>query len=449
MHQPLRDESQEREGAPAPNPRTLALYPILAVAFTGAAFSLIKTGRDAVFFSNIGLADLPWAYLWTEIGLGFAAQLHLGAMRRWGTRRSRVGVFVLSAIAFVVFSVLMAGGASELVRMLFPIVPVVFAALFSTAWLLAGDLLDGAPQPEVQRAYGLIGAAAMLGGIGGALGAKALGMIISAPYLVAAGGVLLFGGAAICVRGHAQRQDLAGRIRTGQVRARSSAGPEALNAIALLKHPYTRVLLIISAVASLTAMYTEFQFYAAAMGGGAANAQFFANYYIVLCVASLIFQIVITPRIQSRFGVSRALMILPFGVLGGAGLVALTTTVMTQSVFRVVETSLKNSIHRSSWEQVFLHFDPARRAAIKVMIDGAVSRIAGIAGALALHFLMVERVAAAPGSLALVTAVAGMLIPIAAFWLFMTRALERTESPITGSECKLEWGEDGIRLPDS
>jgi hypothetical protein len=159
--------------------RALAKYPIIAVGLTGAAFSCIKTGRDAIFFTKTGLSDLPAAYLWTEIGLGVAAYIHLSAMRRFGSRNTRLAVFTVCAALFFAFVPFAAPQYHTLVQVLFVGVPVVFAALFATAWLLAGDLLEGEDPKFLQKAYGFIGASAMLGGILGALLAKLIAPMIS------------------------------------------------------------------------------------------------------------------------------------------------------------------------------------------------------------------------------------------------------------------------------
>ncbi len=42
--------------------RSAALYPILAVGLTAAAYIAIRTGRDAAFFTRTGLQQLPAIY---------------------------------------------------------------------------------------------------------------------------------------------------------------------------------------------------------------------------------------------------------------------------------------------------------------------------------------------------------------------------------------------------
>lgn len=422
---------------------SVAKYPVLVLGLTGVAFSCIKTGRDSIFFSDTGLAELPAAYFWTEIGLGVAAYIHLSAMKKFGSRRTRLGVFVLCAALFLAFVPFARADYRFLVQLLFPLVPTVFAAMFANAWLLAGDLLEGAEQKVVQRVYTFVGASAMVGGILGGLLAKAAAVRLDAGGLIGLGGAVLFLAAVVAARAHAAHPVDPAERAAVQVGGPISA--EGRDALAFFKEPYTRRLLAISALGTLTAMYVEFQFYAAAFASGRAGPNFFADYYVILCVASLALQIVIAPWVQSRFGLARTLLVLPAGVLGGAGMVAFTTTVITQSLYRVLETALKNSIHRSSWEQVFLKYDRERRAAVKVMIDGTVPRLAGVLGAVALWIVIeLEGTSVVHSSVWPIW----VLLPVSAIWVYTTSVLARPQESAAkpdlepATECR-------IRVPDS
>lgn len=424
--------------------RAIAWYPILAVGATGAAFSLIKTGRDAVFFATSSITSLPAANLWAELGLALGAYLHLSAMRRFGARRTRVGVFAVGGAAFLAYALLPGTIAAAAGPALFPAVPVAFAALFAAAWLLAGDVLEGADRDTTAWAYSRIGAAAMAGGIAGGVAAKGLAAAIEPAHLVGAGGLVLVATAGLATRAHRAAPAFATQDTGDGTRGDGGARD-------LFLHPYTRVLFAISSLAALAAMLVELQFYAAASLSGQAGAGFFADYYVYLCAVSLVFQLSVTPWLQARWGVSRALLILPAGVLGGAGAVALFTTVASQSMFRVLETSLKNSIHRSSWEQVFLFYDRERRAAMKVIVDGTVPRIAGIAGSGALYLTFAGGAAPmSPAAIGLV--LAAILVPLAGAWMFVTARLERQGPPaggVAGDGGQLPAGEPAIRIPDS
>ena len=145
--------------------RTRTRYPILAVGLSMVGFIIIKTGRDSVFFQDQGLFDLPLAYVYIAAASLPAAMMHLGAIARWGARRTRTGLFVLSALTLSPFTPFLQVGNSVLLLAFFVAVPTIFAAVFAGAWLLAGDLLEEATDEIKRWAYSRIGAASMIGGI--------------------------------------------------------------------------------------------------------------------------------------------------------------------------------------------------------------------------------------------------------------------------------------------
>jgi len=67
--------------------KSSAWYPILAVAISMVGFISIKTGRDAVFFSQGGLRQLPLVYILMALVSVPAAMTHLEAIKRWGAAR--------------------------------------------------------------------------------------------------------------------------------------------------------------------------------------------------------------------------------------------------------------------------------------------------------------------------------------------------------------------------
>ena len=108
------------------------------------AFISIKTARDTVFFNEGGLSQLPVAYIWIALASVPAGMLHLAAMKRWGVRRVRTGLLILTAGLFLLFAPFTAGENKLAMMAMFVLVPVVFAAVFAAAWLLAADIFDGA-----------------------------------------------------------------------------------------------------------------------------------------------------------------------------------------------------------------------------------------------------------------------------------------------------------------
>ena len=130
-----------------------------------------------------------------------------------------------------------------------------------------------------------------------------------------------------------------------------------------------------AAITGLIGVLVEFQFYlAAATSGNSAeqNTRFFANFYLALGGGAFLIQVFIAPRLQARFGLHRSLMVLPFALLGGAAtLVVGGSSMMIRSGLRLTEGGLKASLHRSSWEQVYLPIKRLHRSVAKIIIDGA------------------------------------------------------------------------------
>ena len=119
--------------------KSRAWYPILAVGVSMVGFISIKTGRDAVFFSSGGIKQLPLAYIFIAIASVPAAIMHLKAIEWWGSRKVRTGVFLVAAFTFLCFVPFVDIKHRVLMLGLFVLVPILFAAVFAGAWLLAGD----------------------------------------------------------------------------------------------------------------------------------------------------------------------------------------------------------------------------------------------------------------------------------------------------------------------
>ena len=377
--------------------RSLTWYPVLAVGVSMLGFIMVKTGRDAVFFQDSGLRRLPMAYVWIAMASVPAAMMHLKALERWGARRTRTGILLVAASLFFLFVPFTDGAQRSVVTLLFVMVPTAFAAVFAGAWLLAGDILEGADQSTKSWAYSRIGAASMVGGILGGLCARGLSELVGPRYLIAAGAFVLVLVALVVLRAH----------RSHPIESVSADASPSANAISddepagsppmfefllkqsdLVRQPYVRALLGISGLGALAALYIDFQFYATTVAMGNNNAHFFASFYIVLNAVSLALQLWAAPWLQRRFGVGGALLLLPTALLGSAGVFSLWATAQARTVLKVTEGGLKSSIHRFIWEQAFLPIGRGRREVVKILADGMAARVSeGIGAAVLLIWL--------------------------------------------------------------
>lgn len=360
--------------------RKKILYPSLALGLTTAAFIIAKTGRDALFFQGKGIFQLPVATLMIVSASLPLALLFVKAMKIWGARPARLGIMGLAAIALGSAAPFLEPGDSALLFNVFVFIPAVFALIFASLWLLASDIFENTAKPEAARAFSKIGASSLAGGMVGGFIAKGLGPLVQPKGLIFGAALLILAGAALICRIH--------RIFPSNLGANKSSN-RSRRALAPIANRYAVTLMLIAMTGALAGLLIDVQFYisaASASVGSGGNANFFANFYIMLNFSSLLLQLYATPKIQVKIGIRGGLMVLPFALVGSAGFASAAATAFSLSVLRVTEGGLRSSIHRSIWEQAFVAIDSSDRPVVKIAADGIAARIAEGAAAIALYF---------------------------------------------------------------
>ncbi len=135
-------------------------------------------------------------------------------------------------------------------------------------------------------------------------------------------------------------------------------------------------------------------------------------------------------------------MVLPIALLGGAaGLVMVSTTILSRSILKVAEGGLKASIHRSIWEQVFLPLGGKRREMAKVMVDGLFARVSEGMAAVGLY-IWLSRIQSLEADLDL-SWISWVIFAAVLLWVVLTRYLAKQGG------AKIDELDPVIRLPDS
>jgi len=337
-----------------------------------AAFVLVKTARDALFFTGGGIEALPHAYLGIAI-FSLPLALATGAFTRLtGPRRARVLLPVLASALFLVLAGRPGDPGSTRLTIFFMLVPLLFGLLFSTAWLLAGELLEGQLYDGQVAAYQWIGAASILGGaIGGAL-ARALAGRLSPLALLGAGCACLVASAGVMAWTQLRYRTASRPAERAEATA-VLAGPAAAPAeaeftagasrsapavslagflrrvLGVAREPYVRRLAMVAMVGALTGVLVEFLFYllaassARSMGG---NARFFANAYLVMNASAFLLQVVVFRPLQRWIGITGTLLTLPLVLFGGASVLLAGLVMTVGSGLRIAEGGVKQSLHR-------------------------------------------------------------------------------------------------------
>jgi ATP/ADP translocase len=247
-------------------------------------------------------------------------------------------------------------------------------------------LFEKTPKSEAALAFSKIGASSLAGGMVGGFVAKGLGPYFEPKWLILIGGVIILVAAVLVARIHRKfPTNIAGK-KDGNIKG---------GYLAPLSNPYALTLLWIAMTGALAGLLIDVQFYISATSaamGSKGNANFFANFYIMLNFGSLLLQLFATPKIQEKVGVRGGLMVLPFALVGGASFATAAATAFSLSVLRVTEGGLRSSVHRSIWEQAFIPVDSSERSVVKLAVDGIGARIAEGVAAIGLY-LWVQRVA--------------------------------------------------------
>jgi ATP/ADP translocase len=424
--------------------RLKTVYPALALGSLTAAFIIAKTGRDALFFQGKGIFQLPVATLMLAAASLPLAMIFVKVMKTWGARPARIAIMIFAAVVIALTAPFLQPGDSPLLFNVFIFIPSIFGIMFASLWLLATDIFEKTPKPEAALAFSRIGASSLAGGMVGGFVAKGLGPYLEPKWLILIGGVIILIVAVLVVTIHR-------KFPTNIITKKDNN--KNTGYLAPLSNPYALILLLIAMTGALAGLLIDVQFYISATSaamGSKGNANFFANFYIMLNFGSLLLQLFATPKIQEKVGIRGGLMVLPFALIGGASFATAAATAFSLSVLRVTEGGLRSSVHRSIWEQAFIPVDSSERSVVKIAVDGIGARIAeGIAAAGL--YIWVQRVA--PGG-----AVAGPLdtrwmawltLATVIAWLVITQKLQvqiRKEPAISRAQRTPEI--DCERFPD-
>jgi MFS family permease len=335
--------------------RAQTFYPALALALMTAAFIISKTGRDALFFQGKGIFRLPVATMTITAASLPLAILFVKAMKSWGARRTRLGLLLFAGAALSLAAPFLEAGGSPLLFNVFIFIPSAFGIMFASLWLLAADIFETTAKPQAARAFSKIGASSLAGGMLGGFVAKGLSPLIEAKWLILVGALMIFLVALLVALTHR-------RFASNIVAKRDDKKKSAW--FAPLANSYARILLVISMLGALAGLLIDVQFYISATGasmGSKGNANFFANFYIMLNFSSLLLQLFVTPKIQDKIGIGGGLMVLPLALAGSAGFASAAATAFSLSALRVTEGGLRSSIHRSIWEQAFIPIESGER----------------------------------------------------------------------------------------
>lgn len=386
---------------PAERRPVLATFGSLLLIVIG--HTVLETVRDALFLRHVGVSGLGWMYI-----VAAALTLALGSVsarigERFGARRALVVVQLASAAGTLAFFAL--PKSQSMLMALYAFSAVSGALLVPQLWSVVAGLFHAG---QSRRLFGTVAVAGILGAVIGSVLAVLALLVIRVELL------LLVTAAAFAASAGAVA--FAPRVRSRSESALCARGP------AMSVFGQERILWRIAAVVALGAITTllvDYAFKAAVTAHVPADqlGSFFARYYAVMNVLSLVVQLGIAGRVLSRAGVVGTTGVLPSAILSGA-LVSLLTGGAFLAVLglKVMDATLRHSVHRTGLELVYLALPTSARNRAKPLIDGAVARVSQAAGA-GLLLLLVAAGWDSVGFVVLLAAAGAFLWGIAAWSL--------------------------------
>jgi len=361
------------------------LYSFLAMT----SYNIVKPITRSEFISSLGADNLPWVQFGAGVLIGFLMQGYTVLMkpvpRRWTIPVTQAGMAGLLVLFWFMFTTI---GADWVAVAFYVLALILGILLISQFWTLANDVYD--PR-QAKRIFGFIGGGASLGGATGAaltaylvesIGAKEM-LLISATIM----GLCFF-----IVTVIMRREKAAGTsdaTKTGEEEGVSSG--EAIQLLRSSRH--LQVIALVIAFAAVGAAIIEQQLnMAAAEAKGASNsdaiAAFLAQVTVYLSLIGFVIQVGLTSRIHRVLGIGFALLILPMSLGTTAVIMLFNRALWAPGLARVLDTSLRYTVDKTSREVLFLPLPSELKYRAKPFIDVTMDRLAKGLGALLILVLI-------------------------------------------------------------
>jgi AAA family ATP:ADP antiporter len=361
---------------------SLTLFLMFAYSFLAmAGYNIVKPATRSQFINSLGADNLPYVQLVAGLVMGFVIQGYTSAMRllprRWVFAATQGVMVVLLLVFWVLFKT-----EKDWVSVAFYLWGVLAGSLLiSQFWSLANDIYDAR---QAKRLFGFIGGGASLGGIIGAglagRYARAIGtnnlLIVAAMFLAVCG---------VTVWAIAAREKPGGTSVPGA----EEKGMSPREAIALLiKSKHFQIIALVISFAAIGAGIIEQQLNMAveqAIPGKDARTAFLGNVIFYSSIAGFLIQMTLTSRVHRLLGIGFALLLLPISLGGTAILMLAIPALWTSTTARVLDTSLRYTVDKTTREILFMPLPTAMKYRAKPFADVAVDRFAkGVGAAVAL-----------------------------------------------------------------
>ena len=333
--------------------RTLLMFLYYFIVI--ASFWFLKPARSALTVQNLSADPIPKLRVVSALLLSVVVVVYSMLVTR--VSRERLAYLVIGAffwlIALFVFAFHKFEGSAVLYYSFYVFLDLFITINVALFWTFLADISDS---DSAHRLYGVIGAGGVLGGFVGSFTNKSI-EAVTGPGTLMLIVLAVYGLLFVIIWGVSRSVGADLRDERPIVEARKSRLDEALEgARTVIRSPYFQAICFLLASYEFISTVNDFCFHKAVdlllpkeqLGG------FFSSFFLVLNIVAIGAQLILTPLILRRLGLTAALLVLPvllFCLSTGFFIVPMLLTVQ---VLYLSDNALNYSINQTSREMLFV-----------------------------------------------------------------------------------------------
>jgi ATP:ADP antiporter, AAA family len=337
--------------------------------------NLLKILRDSIFLGHHSIRELSYLYILIAVVAGGVIAIYTRYTRNIAIVRLMLATNTFIALTLVFFWFVLTyvdAGWSHYAFYIWSAMAGLIA--LAQAWTFVSELFT---RTEGQRLFGLLAAGGTLGGAAAAFGAKwAIESSLEANHLLWIAGACFLAASVLVLWGEGRLR----KIKDGtELAEHQHAEYEKADGVGSLlgRSRYAQVIAVLILVSVVVSTLIDFEFKAAAKQAHLSKdalAVFFSTYYGWLSVVTFFAQSVLTARAFAIFGFFPSLFLTPAVLLSGTTSMLLWPGLTAASLTRMADAVLRQSIHRSGIEILYMPLPAGMRRTVKTFLDVVVER---------------------------------------------------------------------------
>ncbi len=357
----------------------ISFYMLSYIFLVIAVLMIIKPTINALFLSELGVEQLPFAFLAVAVTAIGSSFFYSRALTRFPLNRIIKFTIFGSTIVLISFGLLLKfNWVGGWLLYLFYVWVALYAVLSASQfWVLANLVYT---VREAKRLFGFIGSGAILGGIFGGYLTSLLAPFIGTDNLIFLAATLLLCCIPLLQKIWNSSIKKLGKQKRPKRMVNAAERPWQL--IINSKHlTYIACIVTVSVLTAKLVDYLFSDFASAAIRDPDELTSFFAFWFSTFNLLSLTIQLFFTHRIVGIWGVGFSLLLLPIGIFAGSIFFFILPELSAVIVIKAMDGVLKQSVHKSASELLSLPLPFDLKNRTKSFIDVVVDSIAtGIAG---------------------------------------------------------------------